>query len=95
VRVCDPPVRRRTVPPPDDDDAATHVAASSPGAGRASPSVARSLPAAAAAHAPAPAPACVHGWQRMNIHAQRYTLSPSQKKIQFSYFLESNDFKFN
>jgi hypothetical protein len=37
----------------------------------------------------------VHGWQRMNIHVQRYTLSPSQKKIQFSYFLESNDFKFN
>jgi hypothetical protein len=98
VRVCDPPVRRRTVPPPDDDDDATHVAASSPGAGRASPSVARSLPAAAAAHAPAPAPACVrvHGCQSiltsscfvsacMNIHAHCYTLFPS-KIMQFLFF---------
>jgi hypothetical protein len=29
----------------------------------------------------------VHGWQRMNIHAQRYTLSPSRKeKMQFWFF---------
>lgn len=46
-------------------------------------------------HLRAPAPACVHGWQRMNIHAQRYTLSPSQKEKYNSVFLESNDFKFN